>query len=427
MREGPSRPRPAFARTLAVLLLLGAAACAGGPGANPGDGGASSPDGPLPPSRAPIVFPNPHAKPGASNVAVREEHPVDAADAGWADKLALATGYARGGFDDQALAVVHAALSQSPPEPWAGRFKALRAGLNLRRLETSFLRADARGARDYVAFGAAVDWRIRLHNVSRDPVVFSPSGTGPDAVSATALQLTIVRRDIDIYGAELRRSWTQVVPLERPGGGEVRIPPGGSWEVPARVPAADAGGALQGLRIFQMEGTVRISNARAGTQQETGTLRIRRGRVVALPGGFEPLAADPLGSMRKARESGAPTHLLVASEFVPRDRAREAATILAAALGSGEPTLRRASANALRLLRERAAGRPMAELAEPLVQALEASPPGADALMEGLHAVSDESLPSDPRLWLDWWHRTVRTGTPALSVPAVDAGPAEGP
>src|SRR5688572_29364206 len=131
------------------------------------------------------------------------------------------------------------ALDTMPPEPWGERLRALRQELRARRVETEVLRVDARGVVEYVPFGSDVDLVVRLRNVgTADVLVAPPSGSGADALSGSTLALSIVRRDRDVYAAELVRSWTQSVPIVGEGSPGVSIPPEGSYEVRVRVPAS---------------------------------------------------------------------------------------------------------------------------------------------------------------------------------------------
>jgi hypothetical protein len=398
-----------------VSAAPGAAA---GTAADPG-GAAAPADGlPIAPSHEPIVFPRSGAglAPDAEDVRATRALPAD--DSGWSEKWELASRYAQGGFDDEANEVIDAALAASPPEAWASRLLGLRHSIRLRQAE-EVLRVDARGVRDYVPFGSDVEWVLRLRNVSSQEIVIAPPGsaTAPDGtpISPAALALTVVRRDVDIYTSELRRSWTQPVAVQPPGVGEVRIPPGRTHEVRARIPASDAGGALSGLRVLEVDGVLRPSGLTIGGRSVGEPLRIRKGRVVALPDGFEPLAADPLGSMERAVQTVMPRHLLVAAEFVPaRDRVR-AMEVLAGALGEGDRALRAAALSAVALIRERAVGTPLAPLCAPFVGALARHPERQDDLFDALRTLSGRALAPDARLWTDWWRREQAAGTPVAA------------
>ena len=360
---------------------------------------------PIPPSFEPIVIPHPDAARLGRGGLVQETREVDEADQGWLEKYQLASGYAAGGFDDEALEVIRRTLAMKPPETWAERLRTLRSGLKVRRIETDLLRIDARGGRDYVPFATCIDWKIRIRNVSRREVVFRPPAGGYRESSPSALSLTMLRRDLDIYAAELRRTWNQTVFLAAADQGAIRIQPGETYEQPVRVPADDVGSPISGLRILQLGGMLRATIEGVDGEPEVVALPIRTGRVVVVPDGYEPLVLDPLGSMQTAVDTVAPTHLLVASEFVRREQAVEAVGVAARALGRGDPALRTAALGALALLRERLAGTPLAPASEPLVIELEQRPARAAALMEGLQMLTDESVPADARLWRDWWRR----------------------
>ena len=376
---------------------------------------------PLPPSLDPIVIPHPGAEaPGGLPGRVRDRRPVDEEDAGWADKLEVAQGYATGGYEEQALTLIRAALAQEPPAPWDERFEHLRSTLRVRQVETTLMRVDARGVRDYVEFDTPVDWRMRIRNVTADWIVFPAPKHLPGEPSPTALSLNLLRRDVDIYGAELRRTWNHTVYLQQTGGSEIRVPPGGVREVPARIPAADVGSAISGLRILELTGTLRGRIRDCDGGMRGVSLDIRPGRVVVLSPGYEPLAQDPLGSLERAVQVVAPTHLLVATEFVPRQDAARAMETLAKALAVGDPALRTAALGGISLLRDRSVGQPLAPFAKPLLLALQEHPEGAEAVMQGLTRATGQALAPDPRLWVDWWRRTREAG---WTVPTPDSAP----
>jgi hypothetical protein len=411
--------RAAAALCIVVLLSGCAARRAGDPSARE-----PAADEPAAPSFEPIVFPHarPEGAPGGDGEALRALRPVSEDAAGWEEKWALAQRYAATGYDDEALAVVDAALAGEPPAEWEARLRGVRDAVRMRRAE-ELLRIQARGVRDYVPFGTDVDWVVRLRNVSSEDVVLASPGTasGPGAtvLSPSALVLEIVRRDVDIYASELRRAWTQTFYLQEPGGPELRIPPGGVHEVRMRIPAEEAGGPLSGLRMLEVTGTFRPSRLRAGGSEGADRLRVRPGRVVALPDNHEPLAREPLRSMERAVGAVAPTHLLVAAEFVSRADRPRAIETLAGALAEGDPALRTASLGALGLLAERAAGTRASGFVGPLLAAWERAPARADAIAEGLRLVTGMPWAADLRLWKDWVrrHPDARVEVPAVAAP----------
>jgi hypothetical protein len=293
------------------------------------------------------------------------------------------------------------------------------------------LRVDVRGLQDYVPFGHDVDLVVRLRNVgTQDVVIRPPTGSGPDAVSGSTLVLSITRRDRDVYAAEMSRRWSQSVPLLAEGGDELRIAPESAYEVPVRIPAEEAGQPLSGLRVLEVGGDLRAGRIEAGLEEPFGRIPIRPGRVVVVPGNYEPLAADPLGSIRKAALAVAPIHLLVATEFLPPASRPEAMTAFAEILATGSPDLRAAVLNAIHLLRQAAMGSPVRPLARPLIEAIEVHPERTAALAEGLTALTGVSLPYDARLWVDWWRREL--SGPVRLVPSDEemsggTGPESGP
>ncbi len=367
-------------------------------------------------SRDPIIFPNPRGK-GVREGATREKRPVGEEDFGWAEKFELAARYAQGGYDDEAIKILDVCLARMPDEPWAGKMRELKAQLTTRRAEERLLRVDARGVKDYVAFGETVDFRVRLRNVSDETIMLKNPRDPREGYSSTALSLHVKRTDRDIYATQMARRWTVNVPLYKAAGEVIKIAPNGTHEVRVRIPRRDAGGSLSGLRELRLGGMLRPTLLNKGGRRRTVHLRVRSGRVVALPEGFEPLAEEPLESMRASLRSLAPTHLLVACEFVPTSGRLEAMEILARALEEGDPSLHRAALGGIALLRERMQGAPLKKVGRPLIDALERTSSRADVIMDGLATLSDRRLAPDKRLWLDWWERDLTDRTP---VPSLD-------
>lgn len=400
-------------RTAAFVALLGVAvaACQGESrrrlGLNQPD-----PQGESRVSRAPIVIPNPAVnRKKAKGGKLREERELSKEDRGWQEKLALAREYAAGGYDEQALQILDACLTRQPKQPILGQMRALKTSLQLRRTEEKLLRVEAFGVKDYVPFGQDVDFRIRMQNVSNEPITLRPPGSGVKSISPTAISVDVSRTDRDIFATQMQRSWTQNVFLHRPGGRALTIKPGASHEFSMRIPASEVGGTIAGLRILEVGGMLRPTRLTKGKEGRTVRLRVRKGRVVVLPGNYEPVVLDPIKSMRTAVQTGAGQHLLIASEFVPRRSRVEAVEILARALAEGRPGLRRASLGALSTIREHATGARLRPLVEPLMDVLEMTAARSEAVMEGIAALSDVRLAPDPRLWRDWWDRDLDEDT----------------
>ncbi len=407
----PARRLPLL---LALIALASLAACRGGPLA--GDDDDDDGDEPVV-SRERIVIPR--AAAAASAVPfLRDRRPVSPDDEAWDAKLTLARDYSAGGYDAQALDVVRAALALDPPAPWSQRFADLAASLRVIRIEDELLRAEVAPIRDYVVFGEPVDFEIRLRNVGREPLSLMPPEVGAsrgDVLSPGAVTLDVRRVDRDIYASRMERSWTQNFLWHRPEEGPTRLDPGAVRRIPVRIPAEEVGPAIAGLRQIVVEGTLRPARVVVGDRTQPLTLRVRPGFVIVLPRNYEGLVADPIGAMGRSIDAVAPVHLLVASEFVPRDRGPDATRILARSLSEGDPSMRRAALAALERLRERLAGRPLRPLGQPLIDALGASPAREAALMEGLAALSGHVLAADARLWRDWWTREVPDSRPVVA------------
>lgn len=383
------------------------------------------------PSFEPVVLSRTGA-PAREDDGLRERRALDEDDAGWGDKLELARTLEASGEQAQALAVLDAAIAAQPPTAWAQRFKQVKQELRLRQNEQDLVRIDVRAVKDVVPFATMVEFRLRIRNVSQEDLVFQagaverdPRGRplpGAAERSPNAVTLDVVRRDRDVTAAAMDRSWTTTVPLQGPGSPDLRLAPGETREFPVRIPAEDVGAPIAGVRVIEISGVLRPTAMTVGGLPQVHSLRVRKGRVVVLPGGYEPLAEDPLGGMEQAIPLGAGAHLLVATEFVPRAQAPQAALLLARALSEGEPGLAPAAQGALAMLRERCVGDPLAPLLDPLMASLESRPRRSAELLGGVAALTDERLASDPRLWQDWWRRTRPTG-PVVTDPRATQDP----
>ena len=366
----------------------------------------------------PLNLPVTHRPVGGKATDASARRPAQEDDAFFAAKLSAARDEVAAGREEQALEILLATLRLDPPSPWDGRLRAMRVEIRERQVGVDAVRVDARGERDYVPFDTDVYLVLRVRNVGNtDIVIRAPEGTGTAAISGATFVLTVQRLDRDVYGAEMRRSWTQTVPLVTAETGALRIPPESAHEVRVRMTAEDAGGTLSGVRTLIVGGELRAGRIETGLVEPLGKVPIRQGRVLALPRGFEPIAADPLGSLSKAVQATAPIHVLVAAEFVPASGRVEAMKLLADGLATADAALKPSLVNAVRTIRRSAAGDPLQPLAEPLVFALRGHPDRAEAVMEGLAALTGVSLAPDVRLWEDWWRREAR---PDAAVPGED-------
>jgi hypothetical protein len=376
---------------------------------------AGNAEGPLPPSFSPVIL-SKREGPGGTDELLernRERRSLPRDQSGFREKWELASRYVESGYDEAAGKILDAAIEQDPPEPWRGRLRGLRRSIELKKTEFTMLRAEIRPGRDYVQFGKRIDVVLRIRNVGERTVEFldPASAGGAASVSPTTVTLEMTRTDHDIYATQLRRSWTQTFYLRAADGQTIRIPPGGAHEQTARIPPSDVGDPISGYRVVEIGGILRASRVKMGSVERSLRVPLRAGRVAVLPGGYQPLAAEPLEGLRKALEIGAPTHLLVATEFVPMDEREDAVALLADVLMDGSLTMQRAAVGALQVLHGRSIGDPVAPLAAPLIEAMAERPARAERLIPGLEALTGSGVAPDARLWQDWWRRADKAGS----------------
>ncbi len=372
-------------------------------------------EGPTPPSFSPVIL-SKREGPGGTDELLerdRERRALPRDQSGFREKWALASRYVESGYDEAASKILDAAIEQGPPEPWRTRLRGLRRSIELKKTEFTMLRAEIRPGRDYVQFGKRIDVVLRIRNVGERTVEFLDPGVGGGAatVSPTAVTLEMTRTDHDIFATQLRRSWSQTFYLRAADGKTIRIPPGGMHEQTARIPPSDVGDPISGYRVVEIGGILRASRVKVGPIERALRVPLRAGRVAVLPGGYQPLAAEPLEGLRRSLETGAPTHLLVATEFVPMDERTDAITVLADALVDGSLSMQRAAIGALQVLHGRSVGDPVAPLAAPLIKAMAERPSRADRLIPGLEALTGYHVAPDARLWQDWWRRADKAGS----------------
>lgn len=338
---------------------------------------------------------------------IREKRPVSPEEAGWEEKYKLAKRYAGAGYDDQALALIEASLASGVGTSWRGRFKSLAETIRMRRTQEHYLRVEVRPSRDYLVFGEGVDIEVRILNVSRERIVMASPSDRDRGVSPSALTLDLVRRDWDIFGSFLSRSWGRTIFLHDDKQ-DIVIEPGATHRLRARIQPQDLGGTIRGFRVLEIGGVLRPTRVRIGERERAFRVPLRGARVVLLPRNYEPLATRPLESFETALETRAADHLMVAAWFLAPGQVETAYTSLRRQLISGPLGFQRTVLATVGLLAHRMHGRPLAPYAQPLLDTLASPALSADraqVLMKALALLAGTDVGPRPALWLDWWRR----------------------
>jgi hypothetical protein len=149
--------------------------------------------------------------------------------------------------------------------------------------------------------------------------------------SDTVFVVDVARRDLDIFGNVKVETERVLVPIED----DLVLPVGGRAAVRHALSTGRAEDRHLGITEFRISGTLRPAVIRAGEDRYYEAVTLRDAVVRVLPPGWEPIAADPLGTLRKALTLGAREHLLVATELTPPESRRAAAEVLTGALHPG--------------------------------------------------------------------------------------------
>ncbi len=251
--------------------------------------------------------------PDAAAKLARAQAELDAAQAAWRSGDALA-----------ALATANHAILEGVPSELEPAFRDLRAKARAAVVASKICRVRALAEKDAVADGDEIRVRIAFSNVSGATLRVPRSQKG---TSDALLLLTIAREDYDVYGNARSSDFTLPVPVAE----DLVLDPGQTREERIVVPADAAKLTHRGFSILEVRGTFRPVSIRVGDSEFFDAIPVEPARVRVFMKGYEPLAADPLGSLRKSVEKRSPPHLLTCAELLaPTDRA-EARTILTAA------------------------------------------------------------------------------------------------
>jgi hypothetical protein len=242
--------------------------------------------------------------PDAAAEAARAESQFAAAQAAW-----------QAGDAVGALAIANRALVEGVPPALEGGFRDLRAKARAAVVASKVCRVRVLPEKDAVADGTPVAIRIEFANLS-GATLRVPHGL--EGSSDACVVLTLERQDVDVFGSERTTSYTLSAPVDE----DLELAPGAAHVTRLEVPAAMTTLDHEGFSVLAFSGTFRPVALRVGDSEFFDAIPIERAAVRIFQKGFEPLAADPLGSLRKAIEKRSPPHVLTCVELLaPSDRA----------------------------------------------------------------------------------------------------------
>jgi len=256
--------------------------------------------------------------PDAATVAARAQSSFAAAQAAWSSGDALT-----------ALAIVNHAMLEGVPAELEGPFRDLRAKARASVVATKVCRVRAIAEKDAVADGDEIVVRLEFANLSTATLRVPRAQEG---TSDALVVLQLVREDFDVYGNARSADFTLPSPVEQ----DLVLEPGRSHATRFTIPAELAKLSHQGLSVIRLGGAFRPVAIRVGDTELFDAIPIEKATVRVFMKGYEPMAADPFGSLKKAVEKRSPPHILTAAELLaPGDRPA-ARTILVAAKAKDE-------------------------------------------------------------------------------------------
>jgi len=262
---------------------------------------------------------------------------------------------------DLCLRIVRETLEEGAPHKVAVELRALRFEARRLHLSRQVVSARVLGVLDIYPLGEPIALTVVVRNVSDQLVTIVKSG---DDVSDSIIVIDAERVDYDIYGNVRSETSRHQVPLPK----DLVIPVGGRVEVPFALESGDVKTRHFGFTVLTLSGILRPAVIRWGDAEFYSGVRVDSTEVRILPPGFEPIAADPIGTIGKACELGAREHLLLAAELAPPER------------------------------RDRVTGELMSFLKD-------ASPSMAETIMAALRRITGQSIGNQPESWREWWRK----------------------
>lgn len=202
-----------------------------------------------------------------------------------------------------------------------------------------------------VAYGQQAIVTLEIKNPESEPLRFlAPQSSVPlfreRKDGGFFGRLTEITTSTDPYGNQIRDKAERTFSTQE----EVVIEPGKSWIQQSRLsPSLDE---TLALRSYQLLYFLRVPRVMLG-ERETSfpDLRIGPASMQAMPAGFEPLVADPVGNLKKALATSGEkfdTHVFLCAVLASAEQQKAIVPLLASVLQSSERTRVRAAMAGLR-------------------------------------------------------------------------------
>ncbi|MCE9637637.1 MAG: hypothetical protein K8T90_18210 [Planctomycetes bacterium] len=244
--------------------------------------------------------------------------------------LAQAEAAMRAGDPLTAVALANQAMREGVPAEFEQRLRELRVRARSAVVTEKIVKLRAVPVKDVVTDGDPAPVRIVLRNLSTAELR-SPRREGDSSDALFVLQIS--REDRDVYGNVKTSEFTLRAPVTQ----DLAIPPGGERDVSVTIGADLVKLSHEGFSVFRIAGSFRPVAIRVGETEFFDALPIEPAIVRVFQKGYEPMAVDPLASLRKAVAKRSPPHVLVAAELLAPSEREEGREVLRGAIEKDEP------------------------------------------------------------------------------------------
>jgi hypothetical protein len=297
------------ASSAAIVVLIAAAGCAAEEKKVSG--------APVSVPRAPKKAPEPEPAPGLSKKEIDET-------------LAEMASAIQHGDHERALALGDRLLLKKPPEEVREQIERLRKVAKQHLLQSFYVDAVVRSAKERITIGDPIVGEIVLINVGTTPVTIEDEAQGAAAGSGsrTMLRVEVQYREFVPDGTIVKDVLTSNVLI----GKRITIPVGQRHSIPLKLDTLEQNPGGTMLRHYDIGGSVFLSSLQAGKETIYGQLQIKPRRVQVFPRNWEHLAERPLDRLADAIRRRSPDHVPLAAALVPEDGRRRALETLRAGL-----------------------------------------------------------------------------------------------
>jgi hypothetical protein len=244
------------------------------------------------------------------------------------DALADISSAIQHGDHERAVAIADRMLKKDPPEEARQQIDRLRKAARQHLLQTFYVDAVVRSAKDRVTIGDPIVGEVVLINIGTEPVVIEDERPGGGAGSRTLLHLEVAYREFVPDGTLVRDLLTSNVVL----GKRITIAPAQRYTIPLKLDTLEQNPAGTMLRHYDIGGSVFLAELKTGKEVIYGQLQLKPHRVRVFPKNYEHLADKPLARLKDAIRRRSPDHVPLAAALVPESQRTEVLIVLRDAL-----------------------------------------------------------------------------------------------